>query len=42
MEIFGDRLIIIGREKEKIILGIILLRIMSVVNILSWIQIINY
>lgn len=41
MEIFGDRLIIIGREKEKIILGIVL-RIMSVVNILSLIQIINY
>lgn len=41
MKIFGDRLIVIGREKEKIILGIVL-RIMSVVNILSWIQIINY
>lgn len=41
MKIFGDRLIVIGREKEKIILGIVL-RIMSVVNILSLIQIINY
>lgn len=42
MEIFGHGLIIIRREREKVILGIVLLRIVSVVNILSLIQIINY